>query len=167
MRVPERIALVGFMGSGKTTVGRILAARLGYDFVDTDIAIESATGMKAAELFAKRGEPFFRQREREVLSQLVQGARSVIATGGGTFADEACAQVLLSSSWTVFLECDFEEAYRRATASGGRPLLENGRIAAAALYADRKDKYARAHVMVGATHRVPEDVASAVLTAFP
>lgn len=167
MTPPRRIALVGFMGSGKTTVGRLLAARLGYAFVDTDAEIESATSMNVFDLFATRGEAFFRARERETIIEVVDRDAQVIATGGGAFIPPECAEVLLRTTFTVFLGCDFEEAWRRAQAMGARPLLKNGKDAAAALYADRKDKYARAHAVVDTTHRSPEEVVQAVLKAFP
>ncbi len=163
---PRRIALVGFMGSGKTTVGRILAARLGYAFVDTDEEVEAATMMDVARLFAAKGEAFFRQQEREAILRVIRRDACVIATGGGAFIQAACAEVLLATSFTVFLECDFDEAFRRAQAARVRPLLETGRNAAAALYTDRKDKYARAHAVVDTTRSSPEEVASTVMATF-
>ena len=85
---PQRIALIGFMGAGKTTVGAILAARLGWDFVDTDALIEVRAGAPVAAIFRERGEQAFRDLEADVLAELAQRQRAVIATGGGAPAQE-------------------------------------------------------------------------------
>jgi shikimate kinase len=163
LNLPARIALVGFMGAGKTTVGRLLADRIGYAFVDSDDEIERRTGARVGEIFERHGEAWFRKREEEVLSDLLRLSGRVIATGGGAFAQPACAEELLSRSFTVHLSCDFEEAFRRAAAPGERPLIENGELNVASLYAERKDKYSRAHETVDTTHRSPEQVVTEVL----
>src|SRR5438309_5729943 len=79
------IVLVGIMGSGKTSVGRRLAARLGLDFVDADAAIETAARMTIAEIFKRHGETFFRDREHHVIARLIGEGQKVLATGGGAF----------------------------------------------------------------------------------
>jgi len=160
---PPRIALVGFMGSGKSTVGRDLAARLGYAFVDSDEAIRDRTGRTPAEIFRADGEPAFRAIEAEVLSRLIRVERQVLATGGGAFIAAPIAEALLAGSRVVHLHCDFEEAYRRSVGAGGRPLLDAGKTAAWTLYQERKDKYSRAHVEIDTTHRQPAEVVDEVI----
>ncbi len=167
MNLPSRIALVGFMGSGKSTAGRILAARIGYRFVDTDDEIESRARAKVSEIFRLQGEAFFRNLEEQAIRDLLEADGRVIATGGGAFAQEACAEALLARAFTVHLKCDFAEAFRRVADLGGRPLVDRGEIQARALYAERKDKYSRAHVTVDTTHRSPDDVAAEVLRLLP
>jgi shikimate kinase len=161
--LPTRIALVGFMGSGKTTVGRLLAERIGYEFVDSDDAIESRSGLRVGDIFRVHGEAFFRELEEGVVRHVLQASDRVIATGGGAFAQPACAEVILARSFTVHLDCDFVEALRRATIQGGRPLVDQGEAAVASLYAERKDKYSRAHATVDTTSLSPEDVVEGVL----
>ncbi|MEO8501160.1 MAG: shikimate kinase [Vicinamibacteria bacterium] len=163
MTLPERIALVGFMGSGKTTVGRLLAERIGYGFVDSDDAIEARAGMKVGEIFGRHGEAWFRRLEEVALRDLLKPARRVIATGGGAFIQTACAEEILDRAFTVHLSCDFQEAYRRASLQSGRPLAEKGELDVASLYAERKDKYSRAHATVDTTNRSPEEVVTDVL----
>lgn len=162
MSLPARIALVGFMGSGKTTVGRQLAARLGFDFVDSDDEIEARAGLRVGDIFRVHGEAFFRDLEEGAIRDLLRADRRVIATGGGAFARAACADELLARSFTVHLSCDFPEALRRARLQGGRPLAERGEAEVAALYAERKDKYSRAHATVDTTRLAPEEVVQTV-----
>ena len=167
MSLPARIALVGFMGSGKSTVGRILARRTGYLFVDSDDEIESRAQTRIGEIFRLRGEAFFRELERKTIKDLLLVEGRVIATGGGAFAQPACAEDLLARAFTVHLNCDFAEAFRRVAGSGARPLVEKGEIEAKALYAERKDKYSRAHATVDTTHRSQDEVATDVLRLLP
>ena len=167
MNLPPRIALVGFMGSGKSTVGRILADRIGYRFVDSDEEIESRAQAKVSEIFRLRGEAYFRELEEEAIRHLLEADGRVIATGGGAFAQPACAEALLTRAFTVHLDCDFAEAFRRVAGLGGRPLVDRGETQARALYAERKDKYSRAHVTVDTTRRSPDDVSTEVLRLMP
>ena len=155
------------MGSGKTTVGRILAERLGYRFVDTDAEIESRAGETVGEIFRRHGEASFRERELEVVRDLMNSEACVIATGGGAFVQEACASDLLGRSLTVNLACDLDEGWRRATLSGTRPLLAQGESGAASLYAERKDKYSQAHLTVDTTRIAPGEAADRILNLLP
>ena len=155
------------MGSGKTTVGRLLAERLGYVFADSDDEIEARAQATAADIFRLHGEAFFRDLEAGAIEDLLQGEALVIATGGGAFAQPRCAELLLSRAFTVHLSCDLAEGLRRAGTSGTRPLLERSQDEVAALYAERKDKYARAHVNVDTTGRSPEEVVNDVLLRLP
>lgn len=163
MNLPPRVALVGFMGSGKTTVGRAIAARIGYRFIDSDEEIEARAKAAVPELFRDRGEAWFRRLEAEVVREALDQDGVILATGGGAFAQAECADTLRARSFVVHLECGFEEAFVRAHKQGSRPLLDQGRDAALALYAERKDKYARAHVTVDTTQRPPGDVVTDVL----
>ncbi len=167
MSLPSRIALVGFLGAGKTTVGRLLARRIGFDFADSDREIESRAGLTVGEIFRVHGEAFFREMEEATIRDLLAVERRVIATGGGAFARPAAAELLRAGSFTIHLSCDFREAFRRAAQEGGRPLVLKGETDVASLYVERKDKYSRAHATVDTTSLSPEDVVQSVLRVLP
>ena len=120
----DRLVLVGMMGSGKTTVGRQLAARLGWAFCDSDAMVESSTGSTVAELFAARGEDGFRAEESRVLAEALTGAGPVVvsAAGGAVLAPENRA--LLTSHTVVWLRADPATLAARVGDGEGRPLLE-------------------------------------------
>lgn len=130
---PHRpVALVGLMGVGKTSVGKRLAQRLHLPFVDADHEIEVAAGMPIPEIFARFGEPHFRDGERRVIARLVEGAPKVIATGGGAFMNEATRALLLSKADTVWINADIDTLAERVGRRDNRPLLA-GKDAAATL----------------------------------
>ncbi len=163
---PRRnLILTGFMGTGKTTVGRLVAERLGFEFVDTDALIEEANG-PIPEIFAERGEAAFRAIEREVATELAARSGLVIATGGGLLLDEANATALGTTGVVCCLVADPDEIHRRVTAEGSptdRPLLAGvdplARIAE--LLAERAPGYGRFR-QVDTTGRTPEEVADEV-----
>ena len=97
------LVLIGFMGTGKTAVGRRLARRLGWRFVDVDALIERGTGCSIPRLFAQRGEPVFRRLERRWIGRVIRGRRQVIATGGGAFLDPANRSLLKASGPVIGL----------------------------------------------------------------
>jgi shikimate kinase/3-dehydroquinate synthase len=117
------IVLVGIMGSGKTSVGRRLAARLGLDFVDADAAIETAARMTIAEIFKRHGETFFRDREHHVIARLITEGQKVLATGGGAFMREDTRKKIGESGISVWLKADHDVLMRRVRKRSNRPLL--------------------------------------------
>jgi len=121
--------VVGFMASGKSTVGRHLAHRLGWDFYDTDHEIESAERMTIAEIFSARGEPEFRRIETEIIRQHVRwierGRPAVLALGGGSFVEPASRQLLQDNGMAVWLDCPFEVVKRRVGDGSKRPLAQD------------------------------------------
>jgi len=125
------IGLTGFMGSGKSTVGRLLAARLGWHFVDLDPLIEERAGLTINEIFDRLGEPAFREMEYETLARVLGEAVSrdhstVIALGGGTFAQPASAALLRESSCAVvWLRCPPELLLARCATMTNRPLFRD------------------------------------------
>ncbi|MFL5306886.1 MAG: shikimate kinase [Polyangia bacterium] len=156
------IFLVGFMGSGKTTVGRLLAARLGWAFADLDDRIVRGAGMPIAEIFAREGEPAFRQRETEALRSAAAERRTVLATGGGAACREENLALMLGAGRVVALAVSAGEAVRRAGRTSGRPLLDGAAdpaAAAADLLAAREPFYARAHLSVDTDGRAPAEIA--------
>jgi shikimate kinase len=124
------VFLVGFMGSGKTTVGRLLAQRLAWKFVDLDALIEQEEGRSIAEIFARGGETAFRRREQEWLRRIVAetpaaGGR-VVALGGGTFAQPPNLELLQRvQAVTIWLECPVEELLMRCALVSNRPLFRD------------------------------------------
>ncbi len=121
----ENIVLVGPMGSGKSAVGRQLATRLGLRFLDSDAEIEAHTGVDIAYIFEREGEAGFRAREAEVLDELTQRARTVIATGGGAVLDAATRSRLRDRGCVVYLRASVDQQLARTRRSAHRPLLMN------------------------------------------
>lgn len=118
------VTLMGFMGAGKSTVGRILATRLGWDFIDTDRLIEAKTGRSIPEIFATDGEAAFRQLEAAVIQEVAQGDRQVIATGGGSILDPANRLVLRMSGPVIHLKASPDLLWRRVSGTD-RPLAQD------------------------------------------
>jgi shikimate kinase len=119
-----KIYVVGFMGAGKTTIGRELASRLEMPFFDLDELVESAEGMSIKDVFAAHGEPYFRKRERDLLLSTRHLERGVIATGGGTFAFEDNIQLIQSEGYSIHLSAPFHLLMTRIRdKSGERPMF--------------------------------------------
>jgi shikimate kinase len=142
-----RIYLTGFMGCGKTTVGRRLAQRLGVAFVDLDEEIERRVGMTVRQIFEQQGEPAFRQMEAEALRGTLALPDVVVALGGGTMAFEANAGMIRSNGLSVWLNPAFATISSRIGGRGkaDRPLFKDG-VQALALYRERLPAYRRADV---------------------
>ncbi len=151
----DKIYLVGFMASGKTTAARRLGQRLGWRAEDIDERIEAIERMTVAEIFAARGEPYFRALEREVLRTLLPPRNLVVATGGGTFVDAENRAAINHDGVSIWLDVPFDEIVDRLPADGRRPLASN-RTDLEALYAMRRAAYQQAHLRVDAT-RAPVD----------
>ncbi len=120
----NNLILTGFMATGKTSLGKLLAERLGRKFIDTDQKIEQDTGMTIPEIFAKHGEKYFRELERKTIQEIVTRKNLVIATGGGTVKDPENIRLLKSSGVIVCLTTEPEEIFRRTETRGERPLLD-------------------------------------------
>lgn len=141
------IYLAGFMASGKTTIGRILAERIGWHFADLDDDIVSAAGMPIPRIFEERGEPEFRRIESEAVSRRIQrikcGEPTVVALGGGTYSHSTNADLIESSGISVWLDCPLEMVERRVAGNGHRPLARDPERFRE-LYRARREAYSRA-----------------------
>ena len=162
----RRIVLTGFMGSGKSTVGPLVAARLGWRFVDADPVIEAEAGLRIAEIFARHGEAGFRRRERETIVRLAAEDGLVLALGGGAIEDELTRAMLLSGQGTrlVHLEVELETTLRRCGDDPLRPVLSD-RANLEARYRKRLPLYRLAHATVCVDRLTPAEAAEAVARA--
>lgn len=118
------VFLTGFMASGKSTIGPILANTLGWNFIDIDKMIEAKCEKKISEIFQDEGEKYFREQERKVLEEVVNYDEYVIALGGGTVANQDNLDLIKSSSLVIYLESSPEETYKRLRFKRDRPLLK-------------------------------------------
>jgi shikimate kinase len=122
----DRLILVGMMGAGKTTVGRLLSQQLGWDYLDSDAQVVARTGRSVPELFAERGEAAFRAEESRVLAAALSGAEPVVVSAaGGVVLSEANRDLLVRSGTVVWLRVDPRVLARRVGRGEGRPLLED------------------------------------------
>jgi len=158
--------IVGFMGAGKSTVGRHLAHRMGWSFFDSDAEIEAAEGIAIPAIFATRGETEFRRIESLIIRQHVRwierGHPAVLALGGGAFTVPANRELLAGNGLTVWLDCPFETVRQRVAKATHRPLARDPE-AFAALYQSRREHYALADVHVTVTSDDPETTVAAIL----
>ena len=164
----RRIVLTGFMGSGKSTVGPLLAARLGWRFVDADDVIEAEAGIPITEFFARHGETAFREREHATIARLADEDRLILALGGGAIETEATRNLLLNSPGILLVNLDVQLETTLSRCRGTehtRPVLaDQGNLRAR--YERRQPLYRMAHLSITADKIGPEMVVAAVMQAL-
>lgn len=162
------VALAGFMGVGKSSVGRLVAAELQFEFVDTDEVIESRTGVKISEIFARHGEPVFRKFERDLVAEMTGWQSKVISTGGGLVTNSDNLASLKTHALVVCLWATPETIYQRTKHQTHRPLLQDPDPLAKIreLLAAREAAYKQADVLVNTEQRSMKEIAAHVLHHF-
>jgi shikimate kinase len=167
-RAIHNLALIGFMGTGKSSVGRLAAAHLRYEFIDTDDRIEQRAGKSITTIFAEQGEVAFREIERQLVGEMTGWRRKVISTGGGLAANDANLASLKQHALVVCLWASPEEIWKRVRDQAHRPLLQGpdslGKIRA--LLEQRTPFYRQADVLVNTGMRSVREVAQQVLHQF-
>jgi shikimate kinase / 3-dehydroquinate synthase len=173
VRLPDSLAgrsivLVGLMGAGKTSIGRRLAARLGLPFRDADTEIELAAGCTIPEIFARYGEPAFRDGERRVIRRLLAGEPMVLAFGGGAFMDAQTRETTREEAVAIWLRCPLSTLVRRVASRDNRPLLANGDQEGILrrLMELRHPLYAEADVIIDCGDEPPDHTTSQVLNGL-
>jgi len=160
------VALIGFMATGKSTVGRILADRLGYRLLDTDEEIVKRTGHKIAEIFASEGETAFRALEKRVVEEAAASERTVIVCGGGVVLDQGNVDALRMTSRLILLTATVDEILDRIKGDDSRPLLNVGEIekAVTSRLQERKPSYLKAaDAVFDTTGSTPQEVADRIM----
>ena len=162
------IVLVGMMGCGKSSVGRLLASRLKLPFVDADTEIERAANLTVPEIFARHGETYFRSGEHRVIARLLGQGPQVLATGGGAFMNPETRRLIAESAVSVWLKADFETLFERVSRRTNRPLLQTPDPAGVLrrLMEQRDPVYAGADVSVDSRNVPHEQVVSEVVAAL-
>jgi shikimate kinase len=166
LKIPtQNIALIGFMAVGKSAVGRNLAKKLRCRFVDLDRLIETTAGMKISEIFAQKGEAFFRQLEKKTLAEVLQREQQVIATGGGVIMDDDSLKLLRERALLIGLTASVDVLLSRAGNSAKRPLLNdaNRRERVAELLAQREGRYAQARMTIDTSALTVDQVVEKIL----
>ncbi len=166
----RRIVLIGFMGAGKSTTGALLAANLGWRFVDSDHAIETRAGRTIAQIFAEEGEDAFRSLETDAIRDHARSEHLVLALGGGAVENELTRNVLagLSETRIVFLDAPLEVMVARCVAqpnAAERPVLAD-RERLLQRFSDRLPHYRRAHLTVATAQLDPEEVVARILSGL-
>lgn len=164
----DRIIITGFMGTGKSSVGKLLASKLKWLFFDTDALAESTEGMPIPEIFEKKGEPYFRKLERRCLEGLVSMREVVISTGGGTLLDQNNFNLAAENqSGLVCLTASFEEIKKRLSkVKSTRPLLKSGLDAAADLLKEREPLYKKMGVQIDNTKLTLQETCDRILSTL-
>lgn len=162
-----KIYLVGFMGAGKTTIGRELSARLETPFFDLDELIESAEKMTIREVFATHGEAYFRKRERDLLRSTKHLELAVIATGGGTFTFDENIQFIQTEGLSVYLSAPYALLRARVSTKGDRPLFRDD-LSTHELYANRIRYYRMSDLTVEIREEeTPAEIVERLLLELP
>ncbi len=161
------IAIIGLMGVGKSTIGSKLAEEMGCYFADCDQEIEDRMAMSIAEIFAQKGEQYFRSIEKDVVKEIVdRDERMVISLGGGAFDDPQSRDLLLEKCYVVWLKASIDDIIHRIGNKSNRPLLNNGnkREVLENLIAKRYPNYSNAHIEIDTSKISHEEVVDAIIT---
>jgi shikimate kinase len=162
------LALIGFMGAGKSSVGRLVAEQLHFDYLDTDELIQSRTGRTIADIFAKDGEPAFRKLEEQIVAELTARERTVISTGGGLPVNPKNLVSLKTHALVVCLWASPEKIWERVGSQTHRPLLRcpNPQTKIRELLAAREPFYRQADVLINTDLRSTREAAQQVIHQF-
>lgn len=159
----RNIVLIGFMGTGKSTVGKRLALSLAWDFVDTDCEIGEVTNLSVSEIFRRHGETRFRSEESIVVARLSQQEQLVIATGGGTVLNPLNWNALAQNGIVIALHASLEAILARIGHKNDRPLLKGSREAIEKLWSERQECYAQADFVVDTSQKNVDEVVREIL----
>jgi len=162
--VRKNLVLLGMMGVGKSTVGKIIAKKQGLEYVDTDDKIEEKCSMKISEIFKKKGEKFFRlEEEKEVLNSLKK-SNCVIALGGGAFVNKVSRNSILKNAVSMWLDIDIKTLNKRIKWNKKRPLLnkKNNQKKINELYSERKNIYKLANHKIDCDNLDKENIAKKI-----
>ena len=162
----KNIYLVGFMGSGKSTVGKIVAEKLKMNFVDIDELIEKEKGMKITDIFKKKGEKYFRDLEKKKIKDLAVKENLVISTGGGLGADKENMDLMKKTGLVVWLDVSLDEILERCKGDKNRPLLNQSYENLKKLYEKRKPIYKMAHIHIKTGNKNPEEIAEEIMYVY-
>lgn len=159
------IFIIGFMGTGKTTLGRLLADRTGMKFIDLDSKIEEQTGKKIESIFADEGETWFRMKETEVLSGCITQSNQVFSTGGGIVLNPYNVELMKENGIVIGLKANTDTLWERLKDSTNRPLLnnENPREALKRLYQQRMGLYDDAHISIQVDEYSPAELIQEII----
>ncbi len=164
--ISRSISLIGMMGAGKTTIGRALAKALDVPFYDSDAEIEARSQQTIEEIFDLYGEGYFRQKEKEVIENILKKGVCVLSTGGGAYIHDQTRSVLDEKTTTVWLRASFEELFQRVSArKKTMPMLkdEDPETKFRMLFEQRNPFYSRAMVAVDSSGVAPKNVVESVL----
>ena len=156
------------MGVGKTTLGKIVAKKIGLKFVDTDANIEENCSMKISEIFQKKGEKFFRLEENKEVLKSLKESNSVIALGGGAFMDKTIRDSILKNAVSIWLDADLKDLNKRIKWNNKRPLLnkEDNQKEINKLYNDRKNIYKLANHKINCKNLSRKNIAKKIVTFY-
>jgi shikimate kinase len=165
MILEKSIIFIGFMGAGKTTVGKALAEKLKCRFIDSDDVIEQEFGMPASEIFKIHGEKVFRDKEKSVITDLCAQQDLVISLGGGAFLQEEIRKACLSSSIVIYLDLSFESWKERVNLIiDSRPVLQGKTLEEMKqLYDRRQEIYSYNHLKINVDQKSPEEIAEQIM----
>ncbi len=164
----RHLVLIGYMGSGKSTIGKRVAEVLQMPFVDTDQLIEAVSGRTISDIFATDGEVAFRNMERDTMTTLLAGTPHVISTGGGIPMIDGMMDQLLSQTYVVYLRAKPKTLERRVTGSQNRPLLGSSPALATieSMLEQRSPVYERAHYIIDTDHLTIAQTTQAVIDGW-
>ena len=167
MKLRRNIYLVGFMGTGKSTVGRELARFMGRKFVDMDVVVQRRLGKSVNQIFEEHGEEYFREKELEVATELSKQSNRVIATGGGTILNDEIRNMFADTGLIICLVADKDELIARLKRTDKRPLLRGDRDKfvekVERLLEDRKNVYFRIPIRLDTTNLTPQEAARKII----
>ena len=164
----KNLVLVGMMGVGKTTLGKIVSKMTDLKFIDTDANIEKNCLMKISEIFKRKGENFFRLQEKKEVLKLLKESNSVIALGGGAFIDKTIRDNILKNAVSIWLDADLKDLNKRIKWSNKRPLLneKNNQKKINKLYDERKNIYKLANHKINCDNLSKESIAKKIITFY-
>jgi len=163
--VRKNLVLLGMMGIGKSTLGKIVAKKQDLEFIDTDNRIEKKCSMKIAEIFKKKGEKFFRQEEEKEVSKSLKKSNCVIALGGGAFMNRTIRNNILKNAVSIWLDGDLKIINKRTKLNKKRPLLnkKNNQKTINELYAVRENIYRLANHKINCNNLNKENIAKKII----
>jgi shikimate kinase len=166
--VRKNLVLLGMMGVGKSTLGKIIAKKLGLEFIDTDDRIEEKYSMKISEIFKKKGENFFRLEEEKVVLKSLKKSNCVIALGGGGFINTTVRNSILKNAVSVWLDCDLKIISKRTKWNKKRPLLDkrNNEKKINKLYAERKNIYKLSNYRINCSKLSKKNIVNKIIIFY-